>query len=104
MAANPITPLAVDVPRYVWDAVNNAIHTSKIDGSVQPISLCYAAVRAALAAYVEGKTLDPDLLKAAKGINAGVVRTFGRDRVTINASMEAFKDLQVAIAKSEGNL
>lgn len=45
----------IDVPRHVWDAVNNAIHTSRIDGNKQPISLCYAAVRAALQAHEEGK-------------------------------------------------
>ena len=43
-----------DVPRHVWDAVNNAIHTSKIDGNEMPISLCYVAVRAALKAYIGG--------------------------------------------------
>lgn len=48
-------PQAIDVPRHVWDAVNTAIHTSKIDGCVQPISLCYVAVRAALAAYEAGE-------------------------------------------------
>lgn len=60
MAANPIQAPAVDVPRHVWDAVNNAIHTSKIDGSVQPISLCYVAVRAALAAYEAGEPQPED--------------------------------------------
>ena len=53
MSANPVSQPIIDIPRHVWDAVNNAIHTSKIDGSVQPISLCYVAVRAALKAYVE---------------------------------------------------
>jgi hypothetical protein len=53
MAANPTTQPVIDIPRHVWDAVNNAIHTSKIDGSVQPISLCYVAVRAAIAAYTQ---------------------------------------------------
>jgi hypothetical protein len=43
----------VDIPRHVWDAVNNAIHTCEIDGCVQPISLCYVAVRAAIAAYTK---------------------------------------------------
>jgi hypothetical protein len=51
---NSLQAPPIDIPRHVWDAVNNAIHTSKIDGSVQPISLCYVAVRAALAAYVSG--------------------------------------------------
>jgi len=58
-----LQPPAVDIPRHVWDAVNHAIHTSNINGSVQPISLCYVAVRAALAAYVartpEPRELDP---------------------------------------------
>jgi hypothetical protein len=54
MAANPVTQPTIDIPRHVWDAVNNAIHTSKIDGCVQPISLCYVAVRAAIAAYEGG--------------------------------------------------
>jgi hypothetical protein len=61
MAANPVTQPTIDIPRHVWDAVNNAIHTSKIDGCVQPISLCYVAVRAAIAA-----SANPELLEALK--------------------------------------
>jgi hypothetical protein len=59
-----VTP-PVDVPRHVWDAVNNAIHTSSIDGREQPISLCYVAVRAALAAYEAGEP-QRELLEALK--------------------------------------
>lgn len=55
MSAKPISePEYVDIPRHVWDAVSNAIHTSKINGNEMPISLCYVAVRAALKAAKEG--------------------------------------------------
>lgn len=43
-----------DIPRHVWDAVNNAIHTSPINGNDRPISLCYVAVRAAMKAMSSG--------------------------------------------------
>ena len=43
-----------DIPRHIQDAVNNAIHTSRIDGREQPVSLAWVAVRAALAA-IEAK-------------------------------------------------
>lgn len=53
----PPSPLNhVDIPRHVWDAVNNAIHTSEINGGDRPISLCHVAVRAAIKAYVSGES------------------------------------------------
>lgn len=45
------------IPSYISDAVNHAIHTSSIDGNLQPISLCYVAVRAALAAIEKYKEI-----------------------------------------------
>jgi len=59
MAANPTTRPVVVIPRHVWDAVNNAIQTSSIDGRERPISLCYVAVRAAIAAYVSVEAPSP---------------------------------------------
>jgi hypothetical protein len=50
----PLPAPYVDIPRHVWDAVNNAIHTSEINGAERPISLCYVAVRAAIKAYKSG--------------------------------------------------
>jgi hypothetical protein len=46
-------PEYIDIPRHVWDAVNNAIHTSSVNGNEMPISLCYVAVRAAMKAMKE---------------------------------------------------
>lgn len=51
-----ITPVSeFRIPRHVEDAMNNAIHTSSINGNERPISLCYVAVKAALKAYIEGE-------------------------------------------------
>lgn len=55
LATNLPTP-TIDIPRHVWDAVNNAIHTSEINGGERPISLCHVAVRAAIKAYVSGES------------------------------------------------
>jgi hypothetical protein len=55
-----LTQPTIDIPRHVWDAVNNAIHTCEIDGCVQPISLCYVAVRAAIAAWEAGEPQPED--------------------------------------------
>lgn len=41
------------IPLYIQDAVNHAIHTSRIDGRERPISLCFVAVRAAMKAMEE---------------------------------------------------
>jgi hypothetical protein len=53
---DPLPAPRIDIPRHVWDAVNNAIHTSAIKGSERPISLCHVAVRAAIKAYVLGES------------------------------------------------
>lgn len=38
------------IPRELEAAMLNAVHTSSINGNLQPISLCYVAVRAVLEA------------------------------------------------------
>lgn len=93
MAANPILQApVVDVPRHVWDAVNNAIHTSKIDGNLQPISLCYVAVRAAME-----ESAHRELLEALRGIVDNCADYEAWQRPCL-----AFDKAKAAIAKAEG--